>query len=212
MKLKKIIALVLVAVLCFSFAACGNKVPTKDEMLALAEEYSADDILIDSAENIANAKQKYCNKTLLLSGTVRNINEDHIELSASYSSNYIIDVYLSANELATLKSRQLIKIVGITNDEIIEDEEKVAMNTFIYNHYQMPTAYLVDDRVEFTGIFKGVDNIYKTAFNIQLSESNNSRLVYFADNVDTSTLEYGQEITLSAKVIDGYYCEAEIIK
>ena len=200
-KLKKIIALILVVVLCFSFAACGNKTPAKDELLAVAEEYSATDIQNDSIENIVSAKQKYCNKTLLLSGTVRNIKEDHIELSASYGSNYMIDVYLSADELANLKSGQFIKVVGITTDEIFEDEEKAAEYTFNYSHYQMRTAYLVDDRLEITGILKGENNSYKPAFNIKIGDSDYLKLVYFADSVDTSTFEYGQEITITAKAI-----------
>lgn len=217
-KLKKIIALVLAAVLCFSFAACGKKSLTKDEMLAAAEEYSANDILNDSVENIVNAKQKYCDKTLLLSGTVREIKEDHIELAAYYGAEYIIDVYLGVDEIGKLKSGQSIKIVGITTDELIEKEEKVAEYIFNYNYYQMPTAYLVEDRVEITGILKGKNNSYKPAFNIQIGDSNYLRLIYFADSVDTDAFEYGQEITFSAKLIcegannSWKYYEAEIIK
>ena len=64
-----------------------ESIPTKEEMLAIAEEYSSSDIQNDSIENIVKAKQKYCNKTLLLSGMVRNIEEDHIELAPIYSSN-----------------------------------------------------------------------------------------------------------------------------
>ncbi len=216
--MKKFIALVLAAVLCFSLTACGDKTLTKDEMLAVAEEYSANDILNDSIENIVNAKQKYCNKTLLLSGTVREIKEDHIELAAYYGAAYIIDVYLSADELGNLKSGQLIEIVGVTTDELIENEEKVAEYTFNYNQYQMPTAYLVEDRVEITGILKGKNNSYKPAFNIQIGDSNYLKLVYFADSVDTDAFEYGQEITISAKSIyegtnnSWKYYEAEIIK
>ena len=150
MKLKKLIAIILVAVLCFSFTACGNKTPTKDEMLEVATECYVSDIENDSRENIVNAKQKYCDKTLLLTGIVRAIKEDHIELTAStkdyyYKTTYMIDVYLPTEELASIKPLETIKVVGTTTDEIIEDEKIINNYTFKYSHYQMPSAYLVKD-------------------------------------------------------------------
>ncbi|MBQ8502820.1 MAG: hypothetical protein IJ491_00900 [Clostridia bacterium] len=231
--MKKIIALLLAAIMCLSLIACGgnnapetNETPTettapeevkmsKDEMLAIAEEYTAGDIQNDSIENIARAKQKYCNKTILLSGTVRNIQEDYIELSAMYSANYIIDVYLSLDELVLLEQGQYITVVGTTTDEIIDASENVAEYTFDYSHYQMPDAYFVKDTLEVTGILKGVSNSYAPAFNIQIGESNVLKLIYFAESVDTSTLEYGQEITFVAKAVskndNWHYYDAEII-
>lgn len=231
--MKKIIALFLAAIMCLSLIACGgnnapetNETPTettapeevkmsKDEMLAIAEEYTAGDIQNDSIENIARAKQKYCNKTILLSGTVRNIQEDYIELSAMYSANYIIDVYLPIDELVMLEQGQYITVVGTTTDEIIDASENVAEYTFDYSHYQMPDAYFVKDTLEVTGILKGVSNSYAPAFNIQIGESNVLKLIYFAESVDTSTLEYGQEITFVAKAVskndNWHYYDAEII-
>ena len=214
--MKKIVAILLIVVMCFSFVACGEKVMTKDEMLAIAEEYSATDVQNDSIENIVSAKQKYCNKTLLLSGTVREIKETHIELSAAYSSNYIIDVYLKTDELTKLQSGQSIQVVGTTTDEIINAKENVAEYTFDYSHYQMTTAYLVRDTVEMTGVLKGTNYSYKPAYNIKIGDSDYLKLIYFADTVDTSTIENGQEIKFSAKAIYknnswGYY-EAEIIE
>lgn len=232
--MKKLIAIFLVAVMCLSLVACGgeNDAPeasdapiettapeevkmSKDEMLAVAEEYSSADIQNDSIENIVSAKQKYCNKTLLLSGAVRNIEEDHIELAPFYSSNYMIDVYLSIDDLVLLERGQSITVVGTTTDEIIDDSENIAEYTFDYSHYQMPVAYLVKDTVEVTGILKGVSNSYAPAFNIEIGSSNVLKLIYFAESVDTSTLEYGQKITFVAKAINEndnwHYYDAEII-
>lgn len=215
--MKKFIALLLAAVMCLSFVACGKSeaAKTKEEMLAIAEEYRCSDIQNDSIENIVKAKQKYCNKTLLLSGMVSNIEEDHIELAPIYGSNYIIDVYLSIDDLVLLEQGQLITVVGTTTDEIIDESENVAGCTFDYSHYQMPVAYLVKDTVEVTGILKDVNNSFAPAFNIQIGESNVLKLIYFAENVDTSTLEYGQEITFVAKEISKndnlHYYDAEII-
>ena len=232
--MKKLIALFLEAIMCLSLIACGggNDAPeatdaptetpapeevkmTKEEMLAIAEEYTAGNIQNDSIENIARAKMKYCNKTILLSGTVRSIQEDYIELSASYGANYMIDVYLPLEELVLLEQGQYITVVGTTTDEIIDASENVAEYTFDYSHYQMPDAYFVKDTLEVTGILKGVSNSYAPAFNIQIGESNVLKLIYFAESVDTSTLEYGQEITFVAKAVskndNWHYYDAEII-
>lgn len=214
--MKKIIAVFLAVVMCFSLSACGAKTPTKEELLAVATEFSANDIQNDSINNIVSAKQKFCNTTISVSGYVRNIKEDHIELSAAYSANYIVDVYLSTDELVKLEQGQSITVVGTTTDEIIESSENVAEYTFDYNHYQMPVAYLVKDRVEITGILKGKNYSYKPAYNIKVGNSNVLGLIYFADGVDLSSLENGKEAKFSAKAInDGNgwkYYEAEIIK
>ena len=202
---KRIIKLFLVSIMMFTLVACGSdeagSKTSKEDMLAVAEECSATDIQNDSIENIVRAKQSYCNKTLLLDGCVRNIKEDHIELSAIYSANYIVDVYLSEEELVLLEAGQAITVVGVTTDEIIEDTETAAEYSFDYSHYQMPEAYLVSDTIEVTGILKGVNNSYAPAFNIQIGNSNVLKLIYFADSVDTSSFEFGQEITFSAKAI-----------
>ena len=146
--MKKIVSLLLTAIMCLSLVACsgGKEVKmSKDEMLAIAEEYTAGDIQGDSIDNIAKAKIKYCNKTIILSGTVRNIHEDYIVLSSSYAANYQIDVYLPLEELVLLKRDQYITVVGTTTDEIIDVSETSAQYTFNYSHYQMPIAYLVKD-------------------------------------------------------------------
>lgn len=215
--MKKFLALLLAVVLCFSLVACGGgKTPTKEELLATAETVSSADIKNDSNQNIVMAKEKYCNKTLLLSGCVRNIKEDHIELSDSYGSNYIIDVYLSTEEIATLKSNQAITVVGNTTDEIIEATENSGGMSFDYNHYQMPVAYLVYDKVEVTGILGGINSSFAPAYNIKVGSSNTSNLIFFADEVDTSKLKLGQEIKFTAEATYGSmfwtYYDAVIIE
>ena len=212
--MKKILLLVL---LCFTLCACSaEKAPTKEEMLSVAVEVSASDIQNDSIENIASAKEKYCNKTLLLSGMVYKINENYIELAQSYMTNYIVDVYLSVEEIATLKAGQAISVVGTTTEEIKDVTESVMGTSFSYGHYQMTNSYIVKDTIELKGILKGVNNSYAPAFNIQIGNSNVYRLIYFADNVDASTLTFGKEIKFSAKSVNGNgmwsYYDAEIIE
>lgn len=225
--MKKVLSLILALVLCLSLCACGgggsaetpaaeDLVPSKEEMLAVAEEFSTVNIQNDSIDNIVRAKQTYCNKTLLLSGYIRNIKETHVELSASYGANYMVDVYLSVDELVTLEEGQAITVVGTTTDEIIEASENAAEYTFDYSHYQMPNAYLVKDRVEVTGILKGVNQSYNPAFNIEIGGSNVLKLIYFADGVDTSAFTFNQEIKFSAKAVSEgsslRYYDAEIIE
>lgn len=212
--MKKVISVLLTVMLvCLCFTACGgSKTISKEEMLETAEEYSVTNIQNDSVNNIVNAKQKYCNKTLLLYGYVRHIKEDHIELCASYSANYMVDVFLPLEELSVLQDGQIIKVVGITTDEIKDDSEIAAEFTFEYKHYQMPSAYLVEDRVTVEGTLKGMN---KNAYNILIGTSNVYKLVYFADSVDTSEFTFGTEVKFSAKGFvrnnNIHYYEAEII-
>jgi len=146
--MKKIVSLLLAAVICLTLVACGGSKEvkmSKDEMLAIAEEYTVRDIHGDSVENIAKAKIKYCNKTIILSGTIRNIHEDYIVLSSGYADNYQIDVYLPLEELVQLKRDQHVKVVGTISDEILDVSESSNEYTFNYKHYQMPVAYLLND-------------------------------------------------------------------
>lgn len=187
---------------------------SKEEMLAQAEEVNASVINNESFENFARAKQTYCNKILKLKGMVQSIAEDHIELG--YNSTYVIDVYLPMDEILTLEVGQQIAVVGETTDEVINSSENIAEYAFEYVHYQMPTAYLVQDRFEITGILKGVNTSFAPAFNIQIGDSNVLKLIHFADSVDTSSLQFGQEIKFEAKCVSdsmGWeYYEAEIIE
>lgn len=216
MKKKSIIAILVMLTMCFSLSACGGSSMTKEEMLGAAEKCSATDIQNESVENIVSAKEKFCNKTLLLSGTVRNIMEDHIELSAVYSANYVVDVYLPTEEIKLLKSGQYIEIVGTTTDKIVEDSVNVDGFTFEYSHYQMPSAYLVKDVIEVTGILKGVNYSYNPAYNIQVGNSNVYNLIYFEDGVDTGSFKFNQKIKFEAKAVyensSFTYYDAKIIK
>lgn len=214
--MKKIITIFLAILLSLTFCACStNKALTKEEMLSVAIEAHASDIELDSSKNIAGAKQKYCNKTLLLSGMVRKIKEDYIEVSALGSPDYIIDVYLPLEELVNLEESQYITVVGTTTDEITESSENVIEYTYNYKHYQMPVAYFVKDTVEIKGVLKGPNRSNSPAFNIQVGSNTEYNLIYFTDNVDTSKLKIGQEITFVARAnmkLVWHYYDAEIIE
>ena len=214
--MKRILALFLVIGMCLSFAACGEKTPTKEELLEVAEEVKAVDMHNNSMQNIVSAKEMYCNKTLLINGIVREIKENYIILSGSFGSEYVVDVYLATEEIVKLQKGQSITVVGNITDEISETSNDIGEYTINTKHYQMPVAYLESDTIELTGLLKGVNNSYAPAFNISINDSNVYMLIYFADSVDISVLKYNQEIKFSAKVIIENnilrYYDAEIIE
>ena len=226
--MKKMVALLLAAVMCLSLAACGSNehtdVPqenetqaqaTKDELLAQAKEVDANDINNACYENLVKAKSDYCNQTLQLTGMIKTFVDNYVELTGVNAAKYLVDVYLPEEELLKLKSGQSIVVVGQTTDEIKKETVNIAGMPWDTNHLQMPVAYLVKDTFEFTGVLKGPNTSNAPAFNIEIGKSNYWMLIYFADGVDTSTLERDQKITFSAKAIyenpSWHYYDAQII-
>lgn len=142
--MKKLIALILVLVLCLSLCACGNAKMSKEEMEKNVEvTTSVENIQKDSQSNLASAKLKYCNKTIVLSGIVSSIHEDYVELAAKSGCIYVVDVSLSLDDLVQIKQGQFITVIGTTTDKIITKSENIAGHTFDIKHYQMPYAYFV---------------------------------------------------------------------
>lgn len=218
--MKKLLALLLVAVMSVSMVACGenttsaeeNKtsteenttnVTTKDDMLAEALSVDYTTIHNDSIENLAKAKSLYCNATLELDGTVWEIKEDHVRIGNGLY--WGISVYLPTEELIALEVGQRIVVVGKTTDEIIEEEYEAFGNTETLSLYQMPEAYLVTDYFEYQVTLKGKNGSYDGAWNILLGDSDYANLVYFADGVDLSSFNTssngnpGEKITILAK-------------
>lgn len=214
--MKKILTLLLVAIMTISMVACGESttsseesntsteesttnIATKEDMLAEALSVDYTTINNDSFENLAKAKSLYCNATLKLDGTVYEIKEDHVRIGNGLS--WGVSVYLPTEELIALEKWQRIVVVGKTTDEIIE--EKGASQTL--SLYQMPEAYLVDDYFEYQVTLKGKNESYDGAWNILLGDSKYANLVYFADGVDLSSFNTssngnpGEKMTILAK-------------
>lgn len=164
--MKKAISLLLALVLCLSLCACGgdntNETPSettnaaetsigKDDMLAVAKAVGSDQIRIDTFENKAKATQLYCNTTLKVTGYVVSIEEDHIKLGDDfYAGVTVIDVYLPIEDLAALERRQLVTVVGETEDIIGSRTENVAGSDWEQQYFTMSQAYLVSDVYETT--------------------------------------------------------------
>ena len=166
--MKRLIALLLAAVLALSLAACGgggdttsdesgdttggeSNSMTKEEMLEVA--VVADEVEIGNAiyENIVNAKQAYCGKVLEVSSIISAIDEDSISLGQVGS---FLTVYLPEEDIANLQLQQSITVVGITNDDIQTDIQVINGTEFEQQCLVMEQAYLVTDRYEFTGTVK----------------------------------------------------------
>lgn len=218
--MKKLLALLLVAVMSFSMVACGEQttsaeenntsteettsnVITKDDMLAEAQSVDYTTIHNDSVENLAKAKSLYCNATLKVDGTVWEIKEDHVRIGNGLY--WGVSVYLPTEELIGLEIGQRIVVVGKTTDEIIEEEYEAFGYTETMSLYQMPEAYLVADYFEYQVTLKGKNGSYEGAWNILLGDSDYANLVYFADGVDLSSFNTssngnpGEAITILAK-------------
>lgn len=209
--MKKLFSLLLVFAMILSLGACGKK--SKEEMIAQAENVTATEIDIASFENLAKAKQAYCNKIITVKGAIKSIEENYVVLGTG--GIYCIDVYLSTDEIVMLEVGQYISVVGETTDEIVETTSNLGEYTFDNFHYQMPKAYLVQDKFEETGILKGINKSFSPAYNIEIGDSNVLRLISFSDNVDINSLEYGQKIKFIAKCVDKngiHYYDAEVIE
>lgn len=171
---------------------------TKEEMLEQAIECTAGEIAVETGNNIAKAKQTYCEKTLSIYGWIFEIGTDHITISGG-DTNF--EVYLPEEDIVNLESRQYVTIVGNTGAEIREEQiaPDIPQNVYIY---EVSPAYLVADRYERTGIPKSKNDDYPGAWNVEFPDSNNPkllRLVYFDDSIDVSQYE-GKQITFSAKI------------
>lgn len=142
--MKKIIALLLASLLCFSICACGgDEKLTEEELLKTAVSTDIQTLQTAAYENKLKAKEDYCNKSIIISGTVLSVEEDYVVLHDS--SKVFLDAYLSVDDLTSISSGDRITVVGIISD--IQDKE-VSFGGFIEPsftspHYIMNLGYLV---------------------------------------------------------------------
>lgn len=163
--MKKLIALLLAGVLCFSLCACGKgKTLTKEELLAKAQTVNADDILNDIGGNKARAA-KYVDSVYCITGHVLEIEENYaIVLAAdtgdwndvihsddwyAYAELAVFRVYLPTEELAELNKCENIQFVGKVE----------SVTTFTYAKFEplsleITNAYLVQKDVEYQGRYR----------------------------------------------------------
>ena len=254
--MKKLIALLLVAVMCFSFTSCGEnsaveetkqsengiveKAKTQEEMVSIAStvyEIAEDaGITVDNFEdthigkdigfiekakdsNYPKFKLAYQDKFCVITGNVFEIHEDYCWItSVSGSSTYGggVKIHLPLETLASLEKLTAYTFVG----QIFSIEDYPIRNG--QNDgcvFEMTDAYVLSDRFEVTGkihsINKDVSYEYyddDPPFNFQIGDSSYLQLVHFSNEVETSQLDWNNEITISAKYIWGRYCDAVIVE
>ena len=212
--MKKILQLILAATLMLSLAACGGKGTTsngsntmsKEEMLEAAEVAEEVEMYNALFENIVNAKQTYCGKILEVKAPVLTIEEDYIEVGQTVGA---LIVYLPEEDIINLKPLQWITVVGRTNDDIQTETQVMGGTEWERQYFVMEQAYLVTDRYEYTGTPKSENDSYTGAWNVEFPDQIMQRVVYFDDGIDVSQY-VGEEITFTAKVIDGIFYDAMI--
>ena len=149
--MKRKITIILILVLVLSLVGCGNSnnqatdiqsKMSKEEMLAIAEEVDTADIFTETNNNQVKAESLYCGKTLKLSGEVVKVEKDHIViLCDGYNFSVLIDVYLSAEEMAMVNNSQIIAVVGNVS-KLEEREEAWSTGNLTSFYYVMDVAYL----------------------------------------------------------------------
>ena len=189
-----------------------ESIPTKEEMLETAKFVSVSYLNTATRDNLAKAKQSYCNQVLEVYGEIYSIEEDHIVLSGGdYYRDVFIDIYLPLEELLEMERFQWATFVGLTTDSIEKKEEKLAGYTFNYTYYKMENAYFVNNTKEITGEFLRINTSmsvldHGVPYTFDLDGNIYLDTVYIPKSIDTSDLSYGDKITFTAKeYTDTYY-------
>ena len=214
--MKKALSLILALVLCLSLCACGKSTAiTKEGMLESAETTDLNTITTVTNDNLAKATQKYCNKTLKVTGFIIDIEADHIRLACdAIYGRPGMDVYLPSEEIAELSQNQLITVVGKTTEAIKERTHTVAGYDWIEKYYEMPQAYLVDDSFE---VKVTIDDQGKLALQGPSAYSINEERLYMPGSFRPSEYETNTILKIVATIFrkngeyDYYVVDYEII-
>ena len=238
--MKKWIALLLAAILCFSLAACGEKTAesandttdvtesetetaetvtlTKDEMLTGAVPMTRDDVN-KSIGNIAFAKTLIGN-TYTFGGEVFSVAEDHAIVTFYISDNegayatvanvMVANLYLPIDELVALESGQRLSFVGKLDDVSTHTESIPDWGTETVTGMVFKNAAIVSDRFESTGKLHSA--------NVSYSEDawnikfENSDYLGVVHFRDDVSAYTGKEITYSYKVTSEGCVDAYIVE
>ncbi|MBQ3426056.1 MAG: hypothetical protein IJH37_02795 [Clostridia bacterium] len=146
--MKKILLVLLTLVVSFSVSSCGKE--SKEEIKNRAENYTEFIEKNGGVNNIADAKQKLVGKYFYCTGTVSDIYEDYTLISG-------IKVYLSKDELASVKDGTFVSFVGKIDS--VESAEITIEGTTIQTYYKvMKNAYLINNKYTVSGTIEGFYN------------------------------------------------------
>ena len=215
--MKKILALLLVAVMSISMVACGEETTsaetpdtptttenestreqTLDELLSTAVELDGYEIYQEYAKNKVKVTSEYENTSCMVSGNIDAIETDHIVV---IYSNLKVNVYLPKEEIFELEKGQSVTVVGIL--ENMSSEETMA---FLGVTCDFNTGYVSKAIYTKTGIYKSSTSTDGThPQGIYLECLNDSGKTYFVELVLTDeqkeALTIGAEVTLDGKMI-----------
>ena len=218
--MKKLMSLLLAAVILLSFAACSGNgggqtaevtpepteaptaepteepIKTKEELLSSSDiEATMRELGKMTSENFAKAKLSFCGKVVVLTGFASSIEADYVKMESLPAS---VKIFIPLEDLVNIIKKHKITVVGIIDDEVeIKEEESTS---YIYS---MKTAYYVTDTFEVTG--KLWDQIYDQTFSFSVPPTNTtSGPLTFAPKVDVSSYKkggrnYKATITVSCK-------------
>ena len=231
--MKKWIALLLVAVLCLSLAACGSNksndqvgttgsmesvsgekastdaTKSLDELLAEAEEINGYQLNNDYAANPAKAAQEYCNKTLNVTGKITELCENYVVLDD------IVNVFLPLEEMVDIEYGKQLSIVGVT----AEKTEEVKVNVFggeqTVHRFVLENAHISKDHFVIHGWYQSGGIGLKDEDGKRTD--NKLRTLKWAEGVDSSQY-LNSDITVSviciynAATMDWSYYDATIVE
>ena len=192
---------------------------SKDELMKIANDSNTkvcdvSDIMNDTANNKANAKQKYCDKVYVIHGVILNIESDHVVImdSSGSRSSYQIKAYLPSEELIKLETFQIVDIVGHFTDEIVEGTMTIEDwgDTLPTTEYKMDKAYLVKDRFEVEGKLFGFNADYEAYNFLVPPTSKTASLLYFRDGKTSGANSSSSDtITVDTKI---FYKDRSVFK
>lgn len=142
MKLKKIIAIVLTAVMCLLFAACSSNKGDVDEIhecdfSVLYDEYQ---------DNKVVAKENYVGNTYRFAGTVREIESNYISLAPikfpakPYGGWFLVKIYMSKEDINKVSVLDVVNVSG-----------EISLLNDSTNQLVMKNGVLIDDVIDIEG-------------------------------------------------------------
>ena len=148
--MKKVISIILVALLCVSLCACGSlsNDATKRKFVDTATDCNFSTLWNEQVDNPARA-QSYCGQIFKVSGYIEYINEDHatiVPLDTPFNSldsaTVRIEAYFPNEDMVILSKFAAINFVGKV-EEISGNYHGVTIT--------MKEAFYIDDIIEITG-------------------------------------------------------------
>ncbi len=171
--MKKIIAILLAAIMLLSFVACSGNgggqtaqttlepteaptavpteepKPTKEQLLSEAVELASTSYDYDRKENPVRAKAEYEGKAYTIVGYVKSFGNDHVVICVTLPRggiSHFVDfrVFLPQEEIMLLKKDQMIEVVGILESSYVTQQGPYGA-TYETEELELRDAFLVKD-------------------------------------------------------------------